>query len=114
MGTWDAGILDDDVAMDVQALFEESLEEGMSIKKATALILEEFEDMLEDEDDSAIIYLSLAALQLEKGKVQKNIKQKALEIIEAGKALENWEEDTELLEKRKLALADLKDKLLKN
>jgi hypothetical protein len=42
MGTCDASILDDDVAMDVQALFEESLEEGMSIKKATALILEEF------------------------------------------------------------------------
>jgi hypothetical protein len=70
--------------------------------------------MLEDEEDYTIIYLSLAAFQLEKGKVQKNIKQKALEIIESGKALENWDEDAELLEKRKLALLYLKDKLLKN
>lgn len=113
MGTWDTGIFDDDLAMDIKSEFDDAIEEGMSVKKATKQILESFEDELEDEDEASIIYLTLAALQLEQGNVEKNIKKKALEIIESGQDLERWEgADEEELNKRIAVLNELKERLL--
>ena len=92
MGTWGAGLFDDDISMDVQAEFEASIEEGMSIKEATKLILASFEEVLTDDDESPIVYLTIAALQLDKGSVQKRIKKRALDIIKSGEGLERWKE----------------------
>lgn len=114
MGTWDVGIFDDDVAMDIQAEFEEAIEEGLSVIEATEQILESFEEELEDEDDAPIIYLALASLQLKNGNLQKSIKDKAIAIIDSGEELKRWAEtDEETLEKRKSVLNELKSKLMK-
>lgn len=113
MGTWDVGIFDDDMAMDIKAEFEDAIAEGASVKKATKQILKSFEDELEDEEEAPIIYLVLAALQLEKGDVQKNIKKKALEIIDSDYILDKWRDAGEeiLLQKRDI-LCELKRNLL--
>lgn len=114
MGAWDTGIFDDDIAMDIKAEFEDAIEEGMTVKKATKQILESFEDVLEDEEEASVVYLALAALQLESGTVQSNIKKKALKIIESGQELDRWKDSGEAeLNNRKKALNELKEKLLK-
>lgn len=114
MGVWDTGIFDDDMAMDIKAEFDDAIAEGMTVKEATKQILQSFEDVLEDEDESPIVYLALAALQLEKGTIQKNIKKKALQVIESGQGLERWKEaGDELLVQRKEILDELKSSLVK-
>ncbi len=113
MGTWDAGIFEDDIAMDIKTEFEDAIAEGLNIKQATKQILESYEDALDDVDEGPMVYLALAALQIEKGTVLRKIKQKALKIIDSGQGLERWEEaGEELLNKRKCVLNDLKSKLL--
>lgn len=110
MGAWGSGIFDDDTALDIRDNFEEYIENGLSIIEATERILEEYRD--EIEDDGPIIYLTLASLQMDKGELQKNIKEAALDIIENGKGLEVWEESGEdELENRKNVLNQLKLKL---
>ncbi|MDF2822200.1 MAG: hypothetical protein K0R15_2648 [Clostridiales bacterium] len=113
MGTWNTGIFDDDLAMDIKAEFEEAIEEGLSAKEATAMILEAYEDELEDEDEGPIIYLALAVLQMEKGIIEKSIKNKALYIIESGQGLDRWKEaGKDGYEKRLMVLNELKDKII--
>lgn len=113
MGVWGTGIFDDDLAMDIQGEFEEALDEGLSVKEATQRILEDFEDVLEDEDEGPIVYLVLAVLQLEQDELQPEIRQKALKIIEFGQGLARWEEaGEEEMAERKQVLEDLKAKLI--
>jgi hypothetical protein len=109
MGTWGAQILDDDLAMDIQAEFEQALEDGLSVKKATKQIIKAFQDVLEDEDEGPIVYLALAALQLERNELQPEIRKTALEIIETGQGLARWEEAGEdVLAERKKVLEEMK------
>lgn len=115
MGAWGYGIFDDDNASDIRDDFEEYIEEGLSITEATQKILEEYQEIIEeDEDDGPTVYLALASLQMEHRELQADIKAVALEIIEGGKGLEIWEESGEdELDKRKKVLNELKIELLK-
>lgn len=114
MGTWNTGIFDDDIAMDIKAEFDDAIAGGMSVKEATEQILESFEDVLEDEDEAPVVYLTLAALQIEKGNIQKDIRKKALGIIESGQGLDRWKDAGEdELYNRTRVLNELKDKLIK-
>jgi hypothetical protein len=113
MGTWGAGIFDDDISLDVQAEYEEAIEDGLSVKKATNLILEIYEDVLSDDDEGPMVFLALAAIQLEKGHIQEKIKEKALNIIESEAGLERWNSlEKDELNKRKEVLNDLRNKLI--
>jgi hypothetical protein len=81
----------------------------LSVKKATRQILEDFQDVLEDEDEGPLVYLALAALQLEQEELQPEIRQKALKIIESEQGLARWEEaGEEELAKRKRVLEEFK------
>jgi len=113
MGTWDAGIFEDDVALDVRAAFEDALSQGLSVSTATEKIRHEFAEQLQDDDDGPVVYLALAALQAEQGEVQPKIRNKALDVIAAGKGLTRWEEsDPVTLQKRKQVLEELRERLL--
>lgn len=113
MGTWDAGIFEDDIAMDIKTEYEDAICEGISMKETTKQILESYRDILDDVDEGSIVYLALAALQIEQGTVLKKVKQTTLKIIDSGKGLDRWEEaGEELLKRRKCVLNDLKRKLM--
>jgi Domain of unknown function (DUF4259) len=108
MGTWGAGIFDDDTAMDVRDSFEGALEQGLSASDAAARIREEYADDIGDEDDGPVVWLALASLQVKHGALQPEVKGRALEIIERGEGLERWQEaDEEVFAARQQVLADL-------
>lgn len=112
MGTWGNGIFDDDLALDIKGEFENDLKAGLSVNIATARILQAYSDVLDDEDEGPIVYLSLAVLQFDHDSLHQEIKVKALEIIETGQGLERWEEaGQEALAERKQALDNFKLKL---
>ena len=111
MGTWAYGIFDNDVAADINNQFRGYLKEGLSITKATEKIIEFYKN---NEYDTITAYLALASIQMEYGKLQGDIKDIALEIIENEKGIDIWEANGEDgLKERKEVLYVLKMKLLK-
>lgn len=113
MGSWGTGIFDDDLAYDIESAFEYALSEGLTIPDATNRVLDNFDPSL-DEDDEAVTYLVLGALQLEYNDLQQDIKERALNIIETGQDLARWEgADEDTVVERQQILEKLKVKLLK-
>jgi len=112
MGAWGPGIFEDDVAMDVRGMLEEALDQGWDLERATRRVLDEMADALDDMDDGPVIYLALAALQLERGTVLERIRNRALEIIARDAGLERWADTGgETLDARRRVLDDLRKSL---
>ena len=92
MGTWGTGIFENDTAGDVRDAFEDELLAGVDVPTATGHVLRKYADELDDIDDGPVIYLALAALQLEHGALQPDIRERALQVINTGEGLDAWEE----------------------
>ncbi|GAB6563995.1 MarR family transcriptional regulator [Bacillus mobilis] len=117
MGAWGTGLFDDDTTCDVKEQFIEYIEDGSSAGEATKLILEEYVDEFDIEEDlevMSLVYIGLAAIQLEKGYLQEKVRSNAIALIERGADLELWEEaDVEDYEERKKVLDEFKQQLIK-
>jgi hypothetical protein len=112
MGAWGTGIFDDDITCDVRDEFFEYLDEGLTVKEATKEILENY-DPDEDLEVISLVFIGLAAAQLEKNVLQEEVKKKAIELIDRGADLELWEDaDPSDYEERKKVLNEFKQKLL--
>lgn len=107
MGAWGYGIFDDDLARDVRGDFEGALDEGLSVSVSTRRVLEEHADTLEDPDDGPVIWLSLAALQMEQGALQPDVKERVLAVVDRGIGLDRWAEaGPEMLAERRRVLEE--------
>lgn len=90
MGAWGTGLFDDDTTCDVKEQFIEYIEEGNNVEEATKLILEEYVDEFDIEEDlevMSLVYIGLAAIQLEKGCLQEEVRNNAIALIERGLTL---------------------------
>ena len=113
MGTWGYEIFEDDIALDLRGDFEAALAEGLSVPDATARVLAEYGDAVEDFDDGPIIAVALAALQLEHGALQPEVRERALAVIDNSKGMHGWEEGgAEHAAKRRAVLAALRARLV--
>jgi len=90
MGTWGIKIFEDDITMDVRDYFNDYVNKGDSISKATDKILHLLKDEIKDKDEGPLIYFSLAELQMEKGILEINIKEKCLECLKNGTSMDRW------------------------
>ncbi|MBM7096710.1 DUF4259 domain-containing protein [Bacillus sp. H-16] len=115
MGAWDTGIFDDDTACDVRDEFLDYLEQGHTPKEATEFVLDDYlEEYSFDEDQEvlSLVYCGLAAVQLEKNCLQKDVKTTTIGLIKGGADLEMWEEaGGEEYRNREKVLNDLKQAL---
>lgn len=112
MGSWGTDIFDDDVALDIRGEFEDALAEGRSVEETTRRILAAWREAADDPDDGPTISLALAALQLEHGRVQPAVRDRALAVIASGESLTRWEEaSTEDLAERRHVLERLRSAL---
>jgi hypothetical protein len=109
MGAWGVGIFDDDVACDARIALYDLFRDGQSAKEATAAVLEDLRDMMEDVEDGPVVILALAAAQWEAGRLDSRIKKQALKIIEQGVDF-RWQ-DSEHREQRRVVLEELAAKL---
>lgn len=92
MGTWGPGILQDDVAADVQVMFDDALASGMSVEQASREVLRELPgEMITDDDDGPVIMLALAALQLQHQALDPYVRDQALATIASGAAMDRWQ-----------------------
>ena len=79
MGAWGFGVLEDDVALDTLDVFDAALAAGLGLAEATDRVFEELAEALADSDDAEIVWLALAARQLELGEVDPRVRAGALE-----------------------------------
>ena len=113
MGIWSAALFGNDIAIDVRTNYMEYLRSGMSNAKATRQIITDYEDELADEYEASIVWCALAATQWKVGRLQKNVRNKALRAIKNGGDLPRWEEENTPREvaSRRRVLAALRKKL---
>lgn len=113
MGAWGYAIFSDDEACDVRDEYRDHIGDGMSGPEATQAVLSEYAESLKDPDSGPVVWLALAATQWKCGRLEDEVRAKALEIIDTGKGLQLWEDEgPQALKKRKAALAKLRDQLL--
>lgn len=118
MGAWGTGIYDDDddTTCDVRDDFIDYLDEGKTAEGATKLIIEEYLDEFDMEEDvevMSLVFIGLSAIQMEKSCLQEEVRNHALNLIERGADLELWEDaDEGDFNERKKVLSELKQQLM--
>lgn len=109
MGTWGTGIFADDLAADVRGDWRDALLGGLSPEVATTMLIERFADAAADVDESPRFWMALAAAQSETGRLQPLVRDRALEVIEAGADIAQFEPSDQ--GRRRHAIARLAEKL---
>ena len=112
MGAWGANLYQDDVALDVKDEYKDNLRRGKTNEETMQEIIDKYQELLEDEEDRGVFWLALADTQWNLGRLDDQVKEQALEIIELGTDLKRWEVNEKLYNKRKEILEKIKEKLL--
>ncbi|WP_127783698.1 DUF4259 domain-containing protein [Rhodococcus sp. X156] len=110
MGAWGTEIFSDDTAADVRGDYRELLEDEVPDEEATRRVVAEYQYL--DQDQAHVLWLALAAAQHQVGRLDEEVRRRALDVIDSGEGLQLWEEagSTELAG-RKAALAALREQL---
>ena len=103
MGVWGTDLFSDDLARDIRDHYRELLENGIEDNAATQLTLEKFRAYLEESDGIAL--LAFAVTQSKLGRLDPEIRNRALATLDGGADLEVWKsENPKLLPKRRAVL----------
>jgi hypothetical protein len=103
VGVWGTDLFSDDVARDVRDHYRELLQDGVEDRAPTPLTVERFRAYLEESDGVAL--LALAVTQSKLGRLDPDIRDRALAVLDRGADLETWERDNpNLLRKRRAML----------
>ncbi|MDO7869562.1 hypothetical protein [Nocardioides jiangxiensis] len=110
MGAWGPAIFSDDTACDIRGDYRELLEDQVPDDEATRRTIEGYAHL--GEDEKHVLWLALAAAQSGLGRLDDDVKARALEVIDGGLGLELWEEaGPRELDQRKAVLAKLRAQL---
>jgi hypothetical protein len=102
MGTWGTGVFADDTAADVRDEWRNEIIEGASAEEATARVVKTFgEGLADDPDESVVFWIALAAAQFETGRLQEDVRDRALALIEGGGDVARWEEESSVLARQR-------------
>ena len=112
MGAWGPGLYSDDVTEDVRGIYVDKLHRGKNGEQASKEMIAEFEWACSDEDDAPVFWFAMADMQWNYGRLQEEVKKKALYYLDDMKNLQRWEhENPKMAEKRKQVLNELRKKL---
>ncbi|MBQ3160646.1 MAG: hypothetical protein IJC04_00810 [Oscillospiraceae bacterium] len=82
MGVIGCDLYDNDVAYDVKTSFSDMIYSGISCSEATANVISDFQESLQDNDDCPIVWIALADVQWDMGLLLKNVKKRAIKEID--------------------------------
>lgn len=109
MGAWGPGIFSDDTALDIKGGYRELLEDQVPDDEAMRKVVAEYAHL---DDELPILWLALAAAQSQLGRLDDQVKARALTVIDTGAGLDLWEEaGSAALAKRQAALRKLRGQL---
>jgi len=103
-------IMEDDSAMDVADEWHGFLRSGMTPSEASRATVA-YWVAFADEHEVLVSWLALAAVQMEDGQLQRDVRDRALSILDAGGDLAWWANDAEQMQSRKTALDALATEL---
>lgn len=113
MGTWGAGIFQDDVALDIKDSYTERVRKGEDGEIITADLIAEYQGEFDDPDTKNVFWLALADTQWKLGRLEAEVKERALQCIRDGSELKRWESTTPAnYRARKKALSVLENRLM--
>lgn len=112
MGVRGPGLWSDDTACDVRGIYREALEDGLNDVEARTRVESTFALALSDADSATVVWLALAGAQSRLGRLEHDVRDRALAIIDDGSNLLQWEEDPTMLKKRRAVLAKFRETLL--
>jgi hypothetical protein len=93
MGAWGPKLYQDDISLDVKAVFLDYRRNGKTMEEVMQCLMNDFGYVIEDIDDSIPFWLTLADLQWRQGDLLPCVKQKAMEILNGGADLKRWKEE---------------------
>lgn len=73
-------VLESEFTEDIIVEWDSYIEDGCEVSEVTAQILDQYGDMLEEEEN-VVLYITLAVLQAEQDEIETRIKEEVLEII---------------------------------
>ncbi len=111
MGSWSTGVFGNDLASDVRGEYREFLEDGTPDAEALKKVLRSFAQDVDDPDNGTCFWTGLAAAQMELGRLDPAVRDRAVAVIDAGGDLHMWDE-TGSANKRRAVLAKLRGRLL--
>lgn len=111
MGTWGTALFSDDLAADLRGEFRDLIGEGLTAEAAINRLKTEFKASLRDPDEESVFWLALADTGWRLGRLDHDVLQNALRVIDSGQDLARWE-DTADRKKREQVLIKLRTKLL--
>ena len=88
MGTWDTSLYGGDLPLDIKAEYYEQLCEGHTPEEAVALVWKELQL---SEEDLPVFRLILADIQWKLGQMTEDTLRNALEVLDSGAAMAEWE-----------------------
>ena len=88
MGTWDTSLYGGDLPLDIKAEYYEQLYEGHTPEEAVALVWKELQL---SEEDLPVFRLILADIQWKLGQMTEDTLRNALEVLDNGAAMAEWE-----------------------
>ena len=92
MGAWGPGIFSDDLAADVRDAWREEILAGAEAEQASDALVARYDGQLIGDAEETVFWAALAAAQMETGRLQPAVRERALAVIEAGGDLELWDE----------------------
>lgn len=113
MGIIGTGIFENDEACDVRDEYREHIEDGVEDAEATRLTLAKFRSYFDDPESGPVCILALAVTQSKIGRLDPDIRSRALAAIDSGVDLAIWErEDPKSLPKRRAVLEKARAQLI--
>ena len=111
MGTWGAGLFENDDAADLRSEYRAFLADAQSDTGATDLVARDYAASLDRPRDTTAFWLALASIQWRLGRLDPRVKAAALAIIDDGLDLAQWEHSP-LRNKRRAVLTKLRGMLV--
>lgn len=111
MGAWGTGLYQNDIGLEIKDDYRDKLRAGKTEDEAYAEIMQEYKDIIADEAEKFDVFFSLADTMWNLGRLNDEVKNIALSLIDQECADERWSSQKDV-EKRKIVLNSLKERLL--
>jgi hypothetical protein len=112
VGTIGPALFSDDLACDVRDEYRAHVEDGLTAEQASAAIITQYAAEASDPDMTVTFWVALAVTQSRLGRLQDYVRDRAVELIDAGGDVARWEsENARLAPKRAAALARAREQL---
>lgn len=108
MGVWGTALFSDDTAGDIREDYTNFVGDGLSGPEATSRILSEYKSSLDDPQQTSVVWLALAAVQWQLGRLEPRILERALAMIDSGSDLKRWDARSPDYARRRTVLEKLR------